>query len=41
MPMMIELIREQSKLEPLPPQIKRMINDNGVVGLHEVEVEVF
>jgi PII-like signaling protein len=38
MPMVIEVIEEQSKLEPLLPQIKRMVNDNGIVTLHEVEV---
>lgn len=38
MPMVIEVIEKQSKLEPLLPQIKRMVNDNGIVTLHEVEV---
>jgi PII-like signaling protein len=38
MPLMIEVIDEQSRLEPLFPQIKRVVNDNGVVSLHEVEV---
>ena len=38
MPLVIEVIEEQSKLEPLLPQIKRMVNDNGIVTLHEVEV---
>jgi uncharacterized protein len=38
MPMVIEVIEERSKLEPLLPQIKRMVNDNGIVTLHEVEV---
>jgi PII-like signaling protein len=37
MPMVIEIIDEKSKLEPLLPQIKRMIDDNGIVTLHEVE----
>lgn len=37
MPMIIEIIDEKSKLEPLLPQIKRMVNDNGIVTLHEVE----
>jgi PII-like signaling protein len=38
MPLVMEVIDEQSRLEPLLPQIKRMVNDNGVVSLHEVEV---
>jgi uncharacterized protein len=38
MPMVIEVIDEKSKLEPLLPQIKGMIGDNGLVTLHEVEV---
>ena len=38
MPMMIEVIDEKSKLEPLLPQIKRMIDDNGLVTLHEVDM---
>jgi hypothetical protein len=38
MPMMIEVIDEKSKLEPLLPQIKRMVDDNGLVTLHEVDM---
>ncbi len=38
MPLVIEVIDEPSKLEPLLPQIKRMIDDNGMVTLHEVDV---
>jgi len=38
MSMVIEVIEEQSRLEPLLPQIKRMVNDNCIVSLHEVEV---
>ena len=37
MPMVIEIIDEQSKLEPLLNQIKRIVDDNGIVTLHEVE----
>ena len=37
MPMVIEIIDEKSKLEPLLPQIKRMVDDNGIVTLQEVE----
>jgi hypothetical protein len=38
MPVMIEVVEEKSKLEPLLPQIKRMVGDNGLETLHEVEV---
>src|ERR1051325_8231997 len=38
MPMVIEVIDEISKLEPLLPQIRRMVGDNGLVTLHEVNV---
>jgi PII-like signaling protein len=38
MPVIIEVIDEKSKLEPLLPQIRRMIGDNGLVTLHEVNV---
>ena len=37
MPMVIEIIDERSKLEPLLPQIKRMVDDNGIVTIHEVD----
>ena len=38
MPMMIEVIDEKTKLESLFPQIRRMVGDNGLVTLHEVNV---
>jgi PII-like signaling protein len=38
MPLLIEVIDEGNKLEPLLPQIKRMIGDNGIVTLQEVDV---
>ena len=38
MPLVIEVIDEPSKLEPLLPQIKRMIDDNGMATLHEFDV---
>jgi uncharacterized protein len=38
MPMMIEVIDDKLKLEPLLPQIRRMVGDNGLVTLHEVNV---
>ena len=38
MPLVIEVIDEKSKLEPLLPNLKRMVNDNGLVTIHEVDV---
>ena len=38
MPLVIEVVDETTKLEPLLPQIKRMVGDNGIVTLHEVDV---
>jgi uncharacterized protein len=38
MPMIIEVIDERLKLNPLLPQIRRMTGDNGLVTLHEVNV---
>lgn len=38
MPLLIEVIDEESKIEPLLPQIKRMVNDNGLVSLHHLDV---
>jgi uncharacterized protein len=38
MPMVIEVIDERSKLEPLLPDLKMMVDDNGIVTLHEVDV---
>jgi len=38
MPMIIEVIDEKSKLEPLLPDLKMMVDDNGIVTLHEVDV---
>jgi PII-like signaling protein len=38
MPMVIEVIDEQIRFEPLLPQIKRMVNDNGIISLHEVDI---
>jgi PII-like signaling protein len=37
-PLVIEVVDEKSKLEPLLPQIKRMVADNGIVTLHEVDM---
>ena len=38
MPLIIEVIDEPTKLEPLFRQIKRMVDDNGIVTLHEVDI---
>ena len=38
MPMVIEVIDERSKLEPLLLDLKTMVNDNGIVTIHEVDV---
>lgn len=37
-PLIIEVIEQRSKLEPLLPQIKEMIGDNGLVTMHDVDV---
>lgn len=37
-PLIIEVVDEQSKLEPLLPQIRRMVDDNGLVMMYEVDV---
>ena len=36
MPLIIEIVDEQSKLEPLLSQIKRMVGDNGLITLQDV-----
>ena len=38
MPLIIEVIDEPTKLEPLLPQLKRMVDDNGIVTLHQVDI---
>jgi PII-like signaling protein len=38
MPMMIEVVDEKSKLEPLLAQIKKMVDDCGLVTVHEVNL---
>jgi uncharacterized protein len=37
-PLILEVVDERGKLEPLLPQIKRMVDDNGLVTVHEVDV---
>ena len=36
MPLIIEVVDEQSKLEPLLPELKRVVGDNGLVTIQEV-----
>lgn len=38
MPLVIEIVEEKKKLEPMIPDIKRIVGDNGFVTLHEVDV---
>jgi len=38
MPLMIEVIDELEKIESILPQIKDLIEDNGMITVHEVEV---
>ena len=37
MPLIIEIIDQKSKLEPLLTNLKRMINDNGLLTIHQVD----
>ena len=37
MPLIMEIIDEKLKLEPLLPELKRMVDDNGLVTIHEVD----
>jgi uncharacterized protein len=36
-PMLIEIVDEKEKIEPLLPELKRMIGDNGLITIHEVK----
>jgi len=38
MPLIIEIIDEKSKLEPLLPNLKMMVDDNGLVTIPEVDI---
>ncbi len=38
MPLIIEVVDEQARLEPLLPDLKRLIGDNGLVSINEVYV---
>ncbi len=36
-PMMIDVVEEKSIIEPLLPQLKRLLGDHGIITLHEVD----
>lgn len=38
MPLVIEVIDELEKLEKVLPEIKKLVDDNGLITLHEVGV---
>ena len=38
MPLIIEVIDEQSKLEPLLPELKLIVGDNGLVSIQDTYV---
>jgi hypothetical protein len=38
MPIVIEVVDEESKLDRLLPQIRRFVGDNGIVTLRQVDV---
>lgn len=38
MPLIIEVIDEPSKLEPLLPELKRIVGDNGLVSIQDIYV---
>lgn len=37
MPLVIEVIDEKLNIEPLLPEIKRIVGGNGVITIHEVD----
>ena len=37
-PMMIEIVEDRSKIEPLLPELKRIVNDHGLITIHNVDV---
>jgi PII-like signaling protein len=38
MPLIIEVVDEQKKLEPLLPELKRIVGDDGLVSISDVYV---
>ena len=37
-PLMIDIVEERSKIAPLFPELKRMVNDHGLITIHNVDV---
>jgi hypothetical protein len=37
MPLVIEVIDERLNIEPLMPEIKRIVGNNGIITIHEVD----
>ena len=37
MPLIIEVVDDKSKIESILPEIKKLVNGNGLVTIHEVE----
>ena len=37
-PMIIEIVEDRSKIEPLLPELKRIVNDHGLITIHNVDV---
>jgi uncharacterized protein len=37
MPLIIEVVDDKSKIESIIPEIKKLVNGNGLVTIHEVE----
>lgn len=38
MPLVIEVVGELAKIESVLPEIKKVVGDNGLVTLHEIDV---
>jgi PII-like signaling protein len=38
MPIIVEVVDEQAKLEPLLPELKRIVDDNGLITVQDVFV---
>jgi PII-like signaling protein len=38
MPLLIEVIDEQPKLEPLLPELKLIVGDNGLVSIQDIYI---
>ncbi len=36
--MMIDIVEKSSKIEPLLPELKRMVNDHGLIKIQYVDV---